>query len=97
MNSAFPVWDYLWVAMTWAFYALAWVGALILVFALIVGMVRGVQSWRKPKKKPLSRQRVLELAEPRAVLRYKHQPNADWRTDCFMEGVEEALDILDHK
>lgn len=96
MNSAFPVWEYLWVAMTWAFYLLAWAGALILVFACIVGLVRGVQSWRKPKPKP-DWPRIERTAESKAILRYQDQPNADWRVDCYMAGVRDTIHTLKSK
>lgn len=45
-----PVWETLWVFMVWSFYVLAWLGALILIFAVAVGITRGVRSWFKPRK-----------------------------------------------
>lgn len=47
---AMPIWDWLWAFMVWSFYVLAWLGALILIFAVAVGIVRGVKSW-SPKRK----------------------------------------------
>jgi len=45
-----PVWDFLWVFMVWGFYLLAWVGALIILFAVAVGIYRGVRSWFPTRK-----------------------------------------------
>ncbi|WNN95246.1 membrane protein [Microbacterium phage Schimmels22] len=45
-----PVWDWLWAFMVWGFYALAWVGALIILFAVAVGLYRGIKGLF-PKRK----------------------------------------------
>ncbi|AXQ52912.1 hypothetical protein SEA_NEFERTHENA_49 [Microbacterium phage Neferthena] len=45
-----PLWDALWVFMVWSFYVLAWIGALILVFAVGVGLARGIRQLF-PKRK----------------------------------------------
>ncbi|QKN87749.1 hypothetical protein IXEL_49 [Microbacterium phage Ixel] len=45
-----PVWEVLWAFMVWSFYLLAWVGALILIAAIAVGIARGVRDWF-PKRK----------------------------------------------
>lgn len=45
-----PLWDALWVFMVWSFYVLAWIGALILIFAVAVGLAKGIRQLF-PKRK----------------------------------------------
>ena len=46
-----PVWEALWVFMVWSFYVLAWIGALILIFAVAIGIAGGVKR-SFPRKPP---------------------------------------------
>ena len=45
-----PVWDVLWVFMVWSFYVLAWIGALILIFAVGVGLAAGIRALFRPRE-----------------------------------------------
>lgn len=86
----FPVWDVLWVALVWLFYILAWCGALIVAFAVLVGLARVVKDWFK---KPQTWQQIEKMSESRAILRYQDHPNADWLVDCYMAGVRDTIDV----
>ncbi|QIN93870.1 hypothetical protein SEA_ALAKAZAM_48 [Microbacterium phage Alakazam] len=47
--------------MVWGFYVLAWIGALILLFAFAIGIARGVRNWfpkREPKPRKVQGQHI---------------------------------------
>lgn len=56
-----PAWEWLWTFMVWGFYVLAWIGALILLFAFAIGIARGIRNWfpkREPKPRKVQGQHI---------------------------------------
>ena len=45
-----PVWEWLWAFMVWSFYVIAWLGALIIIFAVAIGLYHGVRGWFPNRK-----------------------------------------------
>ncbi len=41
-------WEWLFAILLWAFWLLALLGALIIVFAVLVGFARGIRKWFRP-------------------------------------------------
>ncbi|QFG04718.1 membrane protein [Microbacterium phage ChickenKing] len=60
-------WEFLWVAFGWVFFALCVLGALILLFALLVGIARGVRQVLKPRGLPTPPELPTYLSEARVV------------------------------
>lgn len=87
--------DLLLALMLWAFWLLALFGAFAVIVGITIGIVRGFANVLRRPKRP-STVRVRQRAEIEAIMRYKDEPNADWRVDCFMAGAEFALQQKDH-
>lgn len=52
MSVLDQAWEFLWAVMLWVFFLLAVLGFIILIFAVMVGIIRGVaQVWRGPFKR----------------------------------------------
>ncbi|QNL31058.1 hypothetical protein SEA_KAUALA_46 [Microbacterium phage Kauala] len=41
-------WEWLFIMLLWAFWVLALLGALIIIFAVLVGFARGIRKWFRP-------------------------------------------------
>lgn len=84
------MWGLLWSFMVGAFYVLAWFGAIILLFAVAVGIVRGVAAWFPRRRKHVSRQQLVRAAEAQAIIDYADMLTANERVDAFTDGAEYA-------
>jgi len=87
-------WEWLWVMMLWVFWILALVGALILVFAILVGFWRAIRGIL-PQTSGLRRAQVQDDASGVAESLYGSQFSGSGM--AFMAGVDYVIRAFERK
>ena len=87
-------WEWLWVMMLWVFWALAVIGALILIFAILVGFWRAIRGIL-PQTSGLRRAQVQDSAGKVADSLYGSQFSGHGM--AFMAGVDYVIRAIERK
>ncbi|URC17907.1 membrane protein [Microbacterium phage Endor] len=87
-------WEWLWVMLLWVFWALAVVGALILVFAILVGFWKAIRGIL-PQTSGLRRAQVQDAASDVAESLYGSQFSGSGM--AFMAGVDYVIRAIERK
>lgn len=87
-------WEWLWIMMLWAFWLMALVGALILIFAIAVGFWRAIRGIL-PQTSGLRRAQVQDEATGVAESLYGSQFSGSGM--AFMAGVDYVIRAIERK